>query len=145
MGSLNTYNTVCTAQTLVLGRVYQNIDPMGTLVTNVAELQPGFSQLGLYPLLGQLGDSSATLKVEASSQILSPSRIAITFRSARLEPNRVAGMDVSDFLPKPKIDFRTPTNAGYIESTYVDDTIRIGRSPGGSIFVFVRERENDDE
>jgi hypothetical protein len=44
-------------------------------------------------------------------------------------------------LPRPKVDFRTPTNQGYIETTYVDEEVRVGRSPGGSVFVFVREKK----
>lgn len=115
-------------------------------MTNIAEVLPGFSQLGLYAALGQLGlgqlgDSSAVLKVEASSTTLSPSRISLTFRSARFEALRVAGFDVTDVLPKPKVDFRTPANVGYIETTFVDETMRVGRSPGGSVFIFVRERD----
>lgn len=43
-----------------------------------------------------------------------------------------------------QLDFPNSPNVGWIESTYVDDKIRIGRSPGGlggkgSVFVFVRE------
>ena len=50
---------------VVLGRVYQNIGPDGTEITNIAELQSGLSQLGLFPLVGRVGDSVARLRVSA--------------------------------------------------------------------------------
>ncbi len=54
---------IITIPQVVLGRVYQNIGPDGTEVANIAELQPGVSQLGLFPVIGRLGDSVARLRV----------------------------------------------------------------------------------
>jgi hypothetical protein len=122
---------VAALQAVVLGRVYQNINEDGTLITNLAELQPGVSQLGLFPVravpafefshiasylplegierqeshpshmkymqvLGPLGQSVARLRVEAACGIVSPSRVTLTFTSARFEPLTLFGRDVAD-------------------------------------------------
>ncbi|TFJ82584.1 hypothetical protein NSK_006010 [Nannochloropsis salina CCMP1776] len=128
----------------VIGKVFQNISPDGKSIANVVEVSQGASQLSFFPLLGKLGDSTARLRVEATSEILSPTRLSLTFQSAGFEPVTLFGMEVEQQLRVPKVDFWRSPNVGWIETTYVDEKIRIGRSPGGlggqgSVFVFVRE------
>lgn len=48
------------------------------------------------------------------------------------------GRDVSTTLPPLKIDFPQPTNVGWVDTTYVDDDIRIARAFGGNVFVLAR-------
>jgi len=107
----------------VIGKVYQNISPDGASIANVVELSQGASQLSFFPLLGKLGDSMARLRVEASSEVLSPSRLSLTFKSAGFEPVTLFGMEVGKQLSLPKVRRRG----------------REGGTEGGMVwFVFVR-------
>lgn len=87
----------------VIGKVYQNISPNGASIANVVELSQGASQLSFFPLLGKFGDSMARLRVEASSEVLSPSRLSLTFKSAGFEPITLFGMEVEKQLSLPKV------------------------------------------
>ncbi len=87
----------------VIGKVYQNISPNGASIANVVELSQGASQLSFFPLLGKFGDSMARLRVEASSEVLSPSRLSLTFKSAGFEPVTLFGMEVGKQLSLPKV------------------------------------------
>jgi len=78
--------------------------------------------------------------VEANMDIITPVRVTLAFKSAKFEPLRLLGNDVTSLLPQPKVDFRTQRTQGYIDTTFVDQDMRVGRSPGGSLFVFVREK-----
>ncbi len=87
----------------VIGKIYQNISPDGKSIANIVELSQGASQLGFFPLLGRLGDSMARLRVNAASEVLSPSRVSLTFKSAGFEPLTLFGMDVTKQLTLPKV------------------------------------------
>lgn len=89
----------------VIGKVFQNISPDGKSIANVVEVSQGASQLSFFPLLGKLGDSTARLRVEATSEILSPTRLSLTFQSAGFEPVTLFGMEVEQQLRVPKVGF----------------------------------------
>jgi len=117
-----------------VGQVYQNINEDGSEITNIVDLQPSTS-----PFLNFFGKSTvARLRVQAEGEIESDSRISIKFRSTSFEPQSLLGRDATG-LPQPKFNIPSARGvAGWIETTYVDETMRVCRAPGNSVFVLIR-------
>mmetsp|Transcript_18827 Transcript_18827/g.24315 ORF Transcript_18827/g.24315 Transcript_18827/m.24315 type:complete len:287 (-) Transcript_18827:396-1256(-) len=118
-----------------VGQVYQNINEDGSEITNIIDLQPNAA-----PLLNSIGGSTvARLRVEAEGSVDSDTRISIKFKSSAFEPKSFLGQEVAGVLPTPKVNFPSMANPiGYIENTFVDETLRICRAIGDNVFVLTR-------
>lgn len=69
-------------------------------------------------------------QVLAASALEGDKRITLSFRSSQYAPQTLLGRDVSSTLPPFKIRFpEIPgTNAGWIDTTFIDEEIRVARS-----------------
>lgn len=69
-------------------------------------------------------------QVLAASALEGDKRITLSFRSSQYAPQTLLGRDVSSTLPPFKISFpEIPgTNAGWIDTTFIDEEIRVARS-----------------
>lgn len=132
-----------------VGQVYQNIylsegEPS---VVNVIELQPKLAAV-LNPLVGS---SMTRLRVTAGASVENAQRIRIAFARVEVEPVSLLGNQLS-WLPDPLkqvgVDFTTslrgdggdPTrSAGYFDTTFCDEDLRISRSNNNDVFVLVRD------
>eukprot|EP00640_Fibrocapsa_japonica_P002649 CAMPEP_0113944118 /NCGR_PEP_ID=MMETSP1339-20121228/30647_1 /TAXON_ID=94617 /ORGANISM="Fibrocapsa japonica" /LENGTH=249 /DNA_ID=CAMNT_0000949193 /DNA_START=192 /DNA_END=940 /DNA_ORIENTATION=- /assembly_acc=CAM_ASM_000762 len=122
-----------------VGQVYQNVNYDGSEITNIIDLQPGLAPV-LNPLIGS---SVARLKVRARGKVESSKRIAINFLSSELQPQTLLGRDITGLfssLPPLKVEFPTqaPQPFGYVDTTYVDDEMRVARSLGENLFVLIK-------
>eukprot|EP00741_Cyanophora_paradoxa_P016836 tig00020943_g16260.t1 len=115
---------------LQLGEVFQSYD--GQTLTNVAELS------GLPPF-DALSGTSSTFSVDASVEAVSPVRLQVAFQRAKLTPGKVLGRPLS-FLPPLQVPISS--SAGnqntYLDTTFLDEDMRIGRGVGTSVFVLTR-------
>ncbi|XP_057492342.1 fibrillin-5, chloroplastic-like isoform X2 [Actinidia eriantha] len=100
------------------------------------------TKLGLRDFIS-LGDffqtiDVAELKIEASFQIASKSRVDIQYNSSSITPNQLMNI----FRKNYDILLGIFNPEGWLEITYVDDTTRIGRDDKGNIFILERCEEN---
>jgi len=120
-----------------LGQVYQCIRPEQQKVYNIAELE------GI-PFLEGL------VLVEASITRISDKRVNVFFHRLLIGSQRLMNyrmpkglieqlMSGEKFLP---IDFgiNSKDNNGWLEVTYLDEDLRIGRGNEGSVFVLSKEK-----
>lgn len=77
-------------------------------------------------------------KVNAASKVESDKRISLVFRSSQYLPQTLLGRDVSATLPPFTINLPQLPGAGWVDTTYVDDDIRVARAFGGNLFVLAR-------
>jgi len=87
----------------------------------------GFSVAGL-------GMLSGSFTIEASYTIASPSRVDIQFESSRLVPEQLLSL----FQKNYDLLLSIFNPEGWLEITYVDDTLRVGRDDKGNIFLVER-------
>ncbi|XP_024542843.1 plastid lipid-associated protein 3, chloroplastic isoform X2 [Selaginella moellendorffii] len=103
-------------------RSLQIIDSINGSVKNIAD----FSFLGIN---GSLCINAAAVKsLEPDTQGV---RLLVTFESFVLTINRIRVATISLAFIKPK---------GWVDTTYLDDDMRVGRGDKGSIFVAVRTK-----
>mmetsp|Transcript_16497 Transcript_16497/g.29161 ORF Transcript_16497/g.29161 Transcript_16497/m.29161 type:complete len:221 (-) Transcript_16497:435-1097(-) len=133
--------TVALVPAVAVGQVYQNINGDASEITNVIDLQPSAA-----PLLNAAGASTvARLKVKASGKVESGTRVAIKFISSEFSPRTFLGQEVSGLLPAPRFSFPQVANPiGWIENTYVDDSLRVCRAIGDNVFVLTRVSDYDE-
>ncbi|CAL5326845.1 unnamed protein product [Camellia sinensis] len=78
------------------------------------------------------------LKIEASFNIASNSRVDIKYCNSTITPNQLMNVFRKNY--DLLLDIFNPE--GWLEITYVDDTLRIGRDDKGNIFILERYEEN---
>ncbi|KAL4330284.1 hypothetical protein AHAS_Ahas13G0384700 [Arachis hypogaea] len=103
-----------------LDEFFQTIDIAKSKAVNVVE----FSAKGLSLLSGQLS-------IEASFKIASATRVDINFASSTITPDQLMHV----FRKNYNLLLGIFNPEGWLEITYVDDTMRIGRDNKGNIFV----------
>ncbi len=118
-----------------LGEIYQCLRVSDATIFNVAKVQ------GL-PLLGGL------VSVCASFTIVSDQRVKVNFERLVAGSQTLAGYkDIDSFIERlrsPKkllaIDFsiKRTDQKGWLETTYIDQDLRIGRGNEGNVFVLRR-------
>ncbi|MEO1134209.1 MAG: PAP/fibrillin family protein, partial [Cyanobacteria bacterium J06639_1] len=120
-----------------VGGMYQYIQAEKGFVCNVAEIN------GL-PYLGGLA------VVRASFAVVSERRVKVTFHQAMVVSQAIANYQVDSFIhllenqpeqiPGFKITFpEDREQKGWLDITYLDETLRIGRGNEGSIFVLEKQ------
>ncbi|WP_013324514.1 PAP/fibrillin family protein [Gloeothece verrucosa] len=119
---------------LQVGKVYQVID----LATNSF-----FNQAFVTHRLGLLSGYvrvTATFEVAKSdSSVLPDRRINVFFQKRFLAIEQVAGFDTPQLNPFKVVDARNPTGRiPFLEITYLDESLRIGRGGEGSLFILTK-------
>ncbi|KAG5029782.1 hypothetical protein JHK87_013296 [Glycine soja] len=102
---------------------FQTIDISKSKAVNVIK----FSAMGLSLLSGQLN-------IEASFRIASSTRVDINFENSTITPDRLMNV----FRKNYDLLLGIFNPEGWLEITYVDDTLRIGRDDKSNIFVLER-------
>ncbi|KAJ8769532.1 hypothetical protein K2173_005135 [Erythroxylum novogranatense] len=110
---------------IMLGDLFQYIDVAKGKAVNVIK----FIVRGL-KLNGQL-------TIEASFRVASNSRVDITYDSSSIIPDQLMNM----FRKNYDLLLGIFNPDGWLEITYVDDNLRIGRDDNGNIFVLERSEE----
>lgn len=108
---------------ITLGDLYQNIDIFQGKAVNVIK----FNARGLSLLSGEL-------RIEASFKIASKSRVDIFYNSSGITPDQLMNV----FQKNYNLLLSIFNPEGWLEITYVDENLRIGRDDKGNIFVLER-------
>lgn len=108
---------------ITLGDLYQNIDISEGKAVNVIK----FNARGLGLLSGEL-------RIEASFKISSKSRVDIFYNSSAITPDQLMNV----FQKNYNLLLGIFNPEGWLEITYVDENLRIGRDDKGNIFVLER-------
>lgn len=111
---------------ITLGDFHQNIDVIQGKAVNVIE----FSARGLSLLNGQL-------RIEASFKVASKSRVDITYENSSITPEQLMNV----FKKNYHILLQIFNPEGWLEITYVDDDLRIGRDDKGNVFILERSKK----
>lgn len=153
---------------VTVGEVTQAIDPLGMTVENRVELEAPLSKTALSATASFEVRSPKLLQVKfeegrvATPQLLSdlalPSSLELLGQRVDLAPVQSALQPVEgplrsalgtlggllSGLPDLRIPLSsTPTASSWLLNTYLDDSLRITRGDGGSVFVLVREGSSD--
>jgi len=120
-----------------LGEVYQYLSPELTHLVNIAELEPPLAFL------------AGIVAVSARLQPVSAVRVAVAFERVTTGPKGILGYaDPETFaanlaagtgpatLPLPSRSGPLP----WLDTTYLDEDLRLGRGDRGSLFVLTRVR-----
>ncbi|XP_004503974.1 fibrillin protein 5 homolog [Cicer arietinum] len=110
-----------------LGDFFQTIDKAKNKAVNVIK----FNAKGLILLSGELS-------IEASFKIASTTKVDINFENSTITPDQLMNV----FRKNYDILLGIFNPEGWLEITYVDDTMRIGRDDKGNIFVLERYEDN---
>ncbi|KAF4357215.1 hypothetical protein F8388_017427 [Cannabis sativa] len=110
-----------------LGDFFQTIDVVKSKAVNVIK----FNVRGFKMLDGQL-------TIEASFKIASISRVEINYDHSTIIPDQLMNM----FRKNYDLLLGIFNPEGWLEITYVDDILRIGRDDKGNIFILERSEEN---
>ncbi|CAN8075533.1 unnamed protein product [Agarophyton chilense] len=125
----------------LVAEVFQNVqrlDEDSFSVVNVVNFEPPIAAVSN----SFWGRTMATLVVNADGKRSSDTRIDIRFKSVKFKPVSVVGFQLPDVLSPPPIRVGSPK--GYIETTFLDDDIRIARAPPtNSSNLFVLQRVDD--
>ncbi|CAN0877457.1 Fibrillin protein 5 homolog [Linum grandiflorum] len=108
-------------------------DPTLSLHKSKAVNVMKFNVRGLNLLNGQL-------TIVASFKIVSKSRVGITYTGSRITPEQLMNV----FQKNYDLLLSIFNPEGWLELTYVDDEMRIGRDEKGNIFVLERSHEQVD-
>ncbi|GMH06672.1 hypothetical protein Nepgr_008512 [Nepenthes gracilis] len=111
---------------ITLGDFFQQISVDEGKAVNVIE----FSALGLNLMKGQL-------TIEATFDIASASRVNINYSSSSITPEQLMNV----FRKNYELLLSIFNPDGWLEITYVDDTMRIGRDDKGNIFILERSAD----
>ncbi|XP_022773841.1 probable plastid-lipid-associated protein 7, chloroplastic [Durio zibethinus] len=111
---------------ITLGEFFQTIDVEKSKAVNVIK----FSARGLKLLNGKL-------TIEASFKITSKSRVDINYENSTITPDQLMNV----FQKNYDLLLGTFNPEGWLEITYVDETMRIGRDDKGNIFILERSEE----
>ncbi|XP_058731004.1 fibrillin protein 5 homolog isoform X1 [Vicia villosa] len=112
-----------------LGDFFQIIDQAKNKAVNVVK----FNAKGLTMLSGEL-------TIEASFKIASKTRVDITFEKSTIIPDQLMNV----FRKNYDILLSIFNPEGWLDITYVDDNMRIGRDDKGNIFVLERFEDNSN-
>lgn len=131
---------------VTIGRIFQNVEtgssPGRYTLYNEVELLPPFTSIATAFGVGA-SVSRVQVTAEGTAAGADSSRIDIRFVKSRIEGISLLGFDTSK-LPK----FEVPVNSavGYVDTTYIDDEMRIARAPPSpnapnvsNYFVLLRE------
>ncbi|XP_062097028.1 fibrillin-5, chloroplastic [Humulus lupulus] len=110
-----------------LGDFFQTIDVAKSKAVNVIK----FNVRGFKMLDGQL-------TIEASFKIASRSRVEISYDHSTIIPDQLMNV----FRKNYDLLLGIFNPEGWLEITYVDDILRIGRDDKGNIFILERSEEN---
>lgn len=77
-------------------------------------------------------------QVNAAAKVESEKRISLKFRSSQYLPQTLLGWDVSNTFPPLTINLPQLPGAGWVDTTFVDQDIRVARALGGNLFVLAR-------
>ncbi|KAL9367362.1 hypothetical protein Peur_038561 [Populus x canadensis] len=113
---------------ITLGDFFQNIDVAKGKAVNVIN----FNVRGLNLLNGQL-------TIEASFKTASKSRVDINYESSTIIPDQLMNL----FRKNYDLLLSIFNPDGWLEITYVDDNMRIGRDDSGNIFILERSQESE--
>ncbi|GMI99376.1 hypothetical protein HRI_003606900 [Hibiscus trionum] len=108
---------------ITLGEFFQTIDIEKSKAVNVIK----FNARGLELLNGKL-------TIEASFKIASESRVDISYDNSTITPDQLMNV----FRKNYDILLGIFNPDGWLEITYVDDTMRIGRDDKGNLFILQR-------
>ncbi|KAF3654290.1 putative plastid-lipid-associated protein 7, chloroplastic [Capsicum annuum] len=108
---------------IALGNLYQNIDTSEGKAVNVIK----FNVRGLSLLSGEL-------RIEATFRIASKSRVDISYNSSEITPNQLMNV----FQKNYNLLLGIFNPEGWLEITYIDENLRIGRDNKDNIFVLER-------
>ncbi|KAL8477231.1 hypothetical protein ACS0TY_029503 [Phlomoides rotata] len=108
---------------ITLGDFFQSINIAEGKAVNVVR----FSAKGLNLLSGQL-------TIEASFKIASKSRVDISYSKSVITPDQLMNV----FRKNYHLLLQIFNPEGWLEITYVDDSLRIGRDDKGNIFILER-------
>ncbi|KAG0570470.1 hypothetical protein M758_6G158400 [Ceratodon purpureus] len=81
-----------------------------------------------------LGMLSGSFTIEASYNIVSPTRVNIKFENSTLVPEQLLSL----FQKNYELLLSIFNPEGWLEITYIDDTLRIGRDDKGNVFLLER-------
>lgn len=129
-----------------VGQIFQNIYEVPLEgksdyqydIENVVQLEPAFA-----PVSNALGGQSITsITVSAEGRKTSDSRVDITFVQNAIKQEKIFGMQLPNEFPAAKFAIGSPV--GYIETTFLDEDIRVARAPPvrnqeGGLFLLIRE------
>lgn len=125
---------------LTTGEIYQFIQADTQQVINVAEVQGSGILETILP--------KSIFSVKATFTIASDQRVFVTFRDYVLGLQAVMNYEIDTYLtllqhkpeqlPALKIPIAEGQQAGWLDITYLDSSLRIGRGNAGSIFVLER-------
>lgn len=134
---------------VALGQIYQNVEK-GTggvdyMLYNEVEVEPLFAPV--VNALGVGGRSCSRVRVAAEGRVSGAGRevprVDITFVRSALEAMLLFGRDVAGW---PKLEVPVNSPVGYIETVFIDDDMRVARSPPtpnapqrNNYFVLLRE------
>ncbi|XP_015867268.2 fibrillin-5, chloroplastic isoform X1 [Ziziphus jujuba] len=110
-----------------LGDFFQIIDVSKSKAVNVIK----FNVRGFKLLNGQL-------KIEASFKIASKSRVDISYDNSTITPDQLMNV----FRKNYDLLLGIFNPEGWLEITYLDDTLRIGRDDKANIFILERSENN---
>ncbi|XP_021728111.1 probable plastid-lipid-associated protein 7, chloroplastic isoform X1 [Chenopodium quinoa] len=110
-----------------LGDFLQIIDIAEGKAVNIIK----FSARGLILLNGQL-------TVQASFSVVSPSRVSIKYDNSQITPEKLMNL----FKKNYDLLLGIFNPEGWLEITYLDDTMRIGRDNKGNIFILERTTDS---
>jgi hypothetical protein len=106
-----------------IGELYQDIDMVNQVAVNRVE----FNVSGFALLKG-------CLTIRAGFESASESKVAVVFQEAELEPDQLERLFQKNY--ELLLDIFNPE--GWLEITYVDDFLRVGRDDKGHVFVLGR-------
>lgn len=107
---------------VTLGELVQSLDAgAGSAANTVAFAVAGGSLRG-------------SLRIDAAYRVVSPSRVAIEYQASSLEPAQLQAI----FLKQLPLLLEVFNPAGWLELTYVDAGLRVGRDDKGCLFVLER-------
>ncbi|CAM8904895.1 unnamed protein product [Rhodiola kirilowii] len=113
-------------QTIDVTKVFVDVEMKGKAINLIK-----FNVRGLNLLNGQL-------EIVASYDIASPSRVSISYENSIIIPDQL----MSVFEKNYHILLGIFNPEGWLEITYVDDELRIGRDDKGNIFVLERPQQD---
>eukprot|EP00884_Botryococcus_braunii_P011020 jgi/Botrbrau1/1991/Bobra.0052s0033.1 len=106
---------------VALGQFVQEIDPVAKIAVNHVE----------FDVLGRL---EGTFRIIAAFESLSKKRVSIKYLTSELEPEQVASLFKNNY--ELLLSIFNPE--GWLDITYVDDTLRVGRDDKDNVFVLQR-------
>ncbi len=122
---------------LKVGRVYQQIDVSQKSFFNLAFVN---HPLGLVSGYVKVTASFEPAKVNGSP--MPDKRINVYFDKRYLSINKIIGIQTPQLDPFKVVQARSPQGRiPYLDITYLDETLRIGRGGEGSLFILVKSED----